>query len=67
MPPWRAHRERARRDLPDRKRLRERPPLTEGTMGIVVFIAAAFVMLGVERLVHFRRTHHTARQVVPRH
>jgi hypothetical protein len=39
-------------------RFGERQPLTEGTMGIAIFLILAFVMLGVDRLVtYYKRSH----------
>jgi hypothetical protein len=39
--------------------------LTEGTMGIVIFLLIAFVLLGADRLAEYMRTH-PARGVTPR-
>lgn len=35
-------------------------------MAYAVFLALAFVMLGVERLVHYTRSHHASRAEGPR-
>lgn len=53
------------KDLPDRKARRGRP-VTEDIMAYAIFLAIAFVMLGVERLVHYTRSHHSPRVEGPR-
>jgi hypothetical protein len=39
-------------------KVRRKATTTEGTMGIAIFLIIAFVMLGVDRLVHLKRSHH---------